>query len=179
MSLQLVQSEPDLGDELLDFIRDIDRLETPHAVLDALHDITWRHCKLKMMGALRFPKRAGDIESLVQGETVFLHDSMPRGFWEEWLELSHRQPGLGYLLAQQSLAPFTMTDLQRMVEPLAAEQWSFDLAHKYGILDGLTCPVGGRWLVAYWSKKVLADDFTPELRAMLYTGASFAAPASQ
>ena len=40
--------------------------------------------------------------------------------------------------------------------------------------DCLTCPVGGRWIVVYWSAQVLSR-LTPEQRALLFLGASFAA----
>jgi LuxR family quorum sensing-dependent transcriptional regulator len=41
--------------------------------------------------------------------------------------------------------------------------------------DGLTCLVGGRWVVAYWSPRVLSSVLSQQDRAMLFMGASFAA----
>jgi DNA-binding CsgD family transcriptional regulator len=40
--------------------------------------------------------------------------------------------------------------------------------------DRFACPVGGRWLVVYWSPKVLSHALT-KMRALLFMGASFAA----
>jgi DNA-binding NarL/FixJ family response regulator len=41
--------------------------------------------------------------------------------------------------------------------------------------DGLTCPVGRRWLIVYWSPKVLSDVLTQPMRIILFAVASFAA----
>jgi DNA-binding CsgD family transcriptional regulator len=40
--------------------------------------------------------------------------------------------------------------------------------------DGLTCPVGARWVVVYWSRKALSDTLSPQLRALLFMAANFA-----
>ena len=58
---------------------------------------------------------------------------------------------------------------------MGIERWSIELALKYGMRDGFTCPVGGRWAIAYWSRDVLSKRLTPELRAILFLGASLAA----
>ncbi len=107
-----------------------------------------------------------------EGKTVFLHKSAPAGWWEEHLELNRAHPGYGILFAQMSLAPFTMSELMRMIEPLAVDCWPFELALKYGIRDRLNCPVGGRWIVSYWSRNVLS--LSEEARAILFMGATFA-----
>ena len=36
-----------------------------------------------------------------------------------------------------------------MVQPIGVDLWSNDLALKHGMRDGLTCPVGGRWAIAF------------------------------
>jgi DNA-binding CsgD family transcriptional regulator len=41
--------------------------------------------------------------------------------------------------------------------------------------DGLTCPVGGRWLVAFWSRNELSTIMTQPLRIMISAAASVAA----
>ena len=55
---------------------------------------------------------------------------------------------------------------------MGTDRWAVELALK-GQRDRLVCPVGGRWVVVYWSKNVL--HLTPEERALLFMGASFAA----
>ena len=37
------------------------------------------------------------------------------------------------------------------------------------------CPVGGRWVVAFWSPRVLGHNFTQQARSLLYMAASAAA----
>jgi LuxR family quorum sensing-dependent transcriptional regulator len=41
--------------------------------------------------------------------------------------------------------------------------------------DGLTCPVGGRWVVTFWSRKELSNVVTQPLRIVIYAATSFAA----
>ena len=41
--------------------------------------------------------------------------------------------------------------------------------------DGLTCPVGGRWVVAFWSRRVLSNILTHPCRIMILAAANFAA----
>jgi LuxR family quorum sensing-dependent transcriptional regulator len=62
-----------------------------------------------------------------------------------------------------------------MVEPIGIDQWTHELALKYGMRDGLTCPIGGRWVVAFWSPKVLCNILTQPMRIMIFAAASFAA----
>ncbi len=76
---------------------------------------------------------------------------------------------LGYL----ALGPYTMSEAMQKLELLGGDRWPVELAHKYGQRDRLLCPVGGRWVVVYWSKKVLC--LRPEERALLFMAASFAA----
>ena len=109
------------------------------------------------------------------GKTVFLHKSAPKGWWEEWRELSQRHPGPGIMLAKVSMAPFTQSELMQKLEPLGIDRWSIELALKYGIRDGLTCPVGGRWVVTYWSRHVLSKSLSDDARVLLFMGATFAA----
>jgi DNA-binding NarL/FixJ family response regulator len=37
------------------------------------------------------------------------------------------------------------------------------------------CPVGGRWLIAFWSSKKLSHTLTPTVRVMVFSAASLAA----
>ena len=83
-------------------------------------------------------------------------------------------PGPGEMLARLALAPYTMSETMQKLEPLGIDRWPFELALKYGIRDHLSCPVGGRWLVVYWSRCILSR-LTQEQRALLFLGANFAA----
>ncbi len=175
MSLPLVQDVAKLGTRMLQFTSSVDELETPDAVLDKLHRVTFEACQLNVLGAALFPLNWGDWSSIEKGKTVFLHKSVPEGWWEEHLELSRIHPGPGFMFAQLSIAPFTMSELMRMIEPLAIDRWPFDLALKYGMRDRFNCPVGGRWVVTYWSRSVLSQRLTEEARAILFMGGAFAA----
>ena len=164
-----------LGLELLRYAVDVERLDTADAVLDHLHAITWRYCRLSVLGAGLFPLKWGDLSGVERGKTVFLHKSAPKGWWEEHLELRRENLDPGTMMARLSLAPFTWTESRRVLEPLGVDRWPYELALKYGMRDGLMCPVGGRWVVAYWSRIVLSKTLTPQVRVMLFMGASFAA----
>ena len=144
-------------------------------MLDGLHKATSHACGLSVLGALLFPVRWGDWDSIEVGKTLFLHKSLPKGWADEHIELSRQLPAPGFMIAQLALAPFTMSETMQMVEPLGVDRWSFELAHKYGMRDRLTCPVGRRWVVVYWSRKVLSNQLSPQLRALLFMAANFAA----
>jgi DNA-binding CsgD family transcriptional regulator len=63
----------------------------------------------------------------------------------------------------------------KMLEPIGIDRWPYELALKYCIRDALTCCVGQRWLVAYWSRQVLSNVLTQPLRIILIAAAGFAA----
>ena len=78
-------------------------------------------------------------------------------------------------LARSSLASFTWTETKRMLEPIGIDRWADELALKYGMRDSFNCPVGGRWLIAFWSKRDLSNVLTPASRIWLQAASSFAA----
>ena len=41
--------------------------------------------------------------------------------------------------------------------------------------DGLTCPVAGRWVVIFWSRRELSNILTQQTRIVIFAAASFAA----
>jgi LuxR family quorum sensing-dependent transcriptional regulator len=162
-----------LGRQLLAFTTALHEMDAPDAVLNGLHAVTASCCEVNVLAAVMFPLRCGD--RIEKGRNVFLHRSVPVPWWEEYRELSRKYPGTSITVAQAALAPFTVSELMRSLEPVGIERWSVDLAIKYGMRDGLTCPVGGRWAIAYWSRQVLTDALSAEVRALLFMGASFAA----
>ncbi|HWE16101.1 MAG TPA: LuxR C-terminal-related transcriptional regulator [Hyphomicrobiaceae bacterium] len=164
-----------LGAELLSYAVDAETFDTPDAVLDHLHEITWRYCRLSVLGAGLFPLKWGDLRGVEKGRTVFLHKSVPKGWWEDYLELRRKNLDVGTMMARLTLAPYTWTESRRMLEPLGIDRWPYELALKYGMRDGLMCPVGGRWVVGYWSRSVLSKTLAPQVRVMLFMGANFAA----
>lgn len=164
-----------LRSDLLAYISGLDDIQSTAAVLDALHEITWALVRIGVVGAAMFPMRRGNGVVLERGRTVFLHPSVPSGWWDEYAALSEVNPAPGLMLAQSALAPFTMSETLKMFEPLGVDRWPYELALKFGMRDGLSCPVGGRWVIAYWSPKVLSGVLTQEDRALLFMAASFVA----
>ena len=168
-------SDAELASELLQFTTSLDQLDTPQDVLDGLHKITNQLCQLSVLGALLFPVRWNDWSVIQKGKTVFLHKSLPEAWWDEYVEMSQKDPAPGAMMARLALAPFTMTETMRMLEPVGLDRWPQELALKYGMRDSLSCPVGGRWVVVYWSKNVLCERLTQKNRALLFMGATFVA----
>ncbi len=170
-----VGPELQLASDLLNYCDTVDQLRSAEEVLDRLHRVVRRPCGVGVLGAALFPLRWGDWPRMQRGKTVFLHHSVPKGWWEEYSELNRKYPEPGFLLAQYSIAPFTVSEFMRMVDPVGLDRWSQELSLKYGMRDFLACPIGGRWVVAYWSRSVLTEALSRKDRAMLYTGAAIAA----
>ena len=59
--------------------------------------------------------------------------------------------------------------------PIGIDRWPYELSLKYGMRDALTCSVGRRWLVSYWSRQPLGNILTQPGRILLFAAASFAA----
>jgi DNA-binding CsgD family transcriptional regulator len=161
-----------LATDVLNFTDVVDSLETPVAVLDALDGLAWDSCNAHVLGAALLPLNFGTTDSLVVGKTVFLHRSVPQGWWEERMELGARSPAPGDIAARLALAPFTFCEMMKSLEPIGVDRWAVELNMKYGIRDTFACPIGGRWIFAYWSPKPM--QLRPDQRALLYLGAAFA-----
>jgi LuxR family quorum sensing-dependent transcriptional regulator len=165
----------DLQTQLIDYAHRVEELPFPEDVLDAMHAITTRHLALSLMGAARFPLKSGDWASLQLGKSVFLHKSVPEGWWEQYHALAQGRFRPMLFLAASSIATHTWTEARRMFQPIGIDNWTYDLALKHGMRDGLTCPVGGRWVVAFWSRKELSSIVTRPMRIMICAAASSAA----
>jgi LuxR family quorum sensing-dependent transcriptional regulator len=152
----------------------LEELNTPAAVLDHLHKTLFQELQLSVLAAARFPLKWGDWKTVEKGKSVFIHRSAPRGWWDEYAVMARRDPDPGLIMARMSLAPFTWTESRQMLEPLGVDRWSNELALKHGMRDGFTCPVGSRWVVAFWSRRVLTGVLTEQMRAMIFMAASFA-----
>ena len=165
----------DLQARLIDYACRVGELRSPDAVLDELNAITTHSLPLSVLGATRFPLKSGDWESIQIGKSVFLHKDVPEGFWEEYTALVRGKFRPMYFLATTSMASHTWTEVRQMFEPIGVDRLKYELELKYGMRDGLCCPVGGRWAVVFWSHKELSRIVTQPLRVMIFTAASFAA----
>jgi LuxR family quorum sensing-dependent transcriptional regulator len=167
--------EQTMRGNLVEYAARVEQYSTPSSVLDALDQAIIEDTTLMVMAAKRFAinPRLGDAVRL--GENVFLHKSVPEGWWDEYQVLSQKAYAPVLQMARHCLAPFTWSECLRMFEPVGIDRWAYELGLKYGIRDGLTCPVGARWVVAYWSRKALSNTLSPQLRALLFMAANFAA----
>ena len=167
---------PDVQGELLEFSRTVSAWQTPSEVLDALHHVTG--CTSPHLGFWERPdflsSRAIGARS-ASANPSFCIRIFPTagGTSNAALAPTHFTPNL--FLARSSLASFTWTETKRMLEPVGMDRWADELGLKYGMRDGFTCPVGGRWLVAFWSKRDLSNVLTPASRIWLQAASSFAA----
>ena len=160
---------------LVDFAAQAEGYKTPAAVLDALDEAISEDVSLMVLAAKRFGVNATDRSGLRIGENVFIHKSVPQGWWDAYFELSKKAYAPMLMMARHCMAPFTWSECLRMLEPIGIDRWGHELGLKYGMRDGLTCPVGGRWVVCYWSRRVLSNILSPQLRALLFMAANFAA----
>jgi LuxR family quorum sensing-dependent transcriptional regulator len=171
-----VRASEVLHSGMVDFSAHVGRYNTPLDVLDALDDAVAKESALRVLGARRYGVGIPQRETLRVGENVFLHKSVPDGWWDEYYALSQRASSPVITIARHCLAPVTWTECLRIFEPIGIDRWAYELGLKYGMRDGLTCPVGGaRWVLIYWSRKVLTDRLSPQLRALLFMAANFAA----
>lgn len=163
-----------LAKSLIDYAVNVHELDTPASILTHLHTVI-SHRGLNVLGAGRLPLRLGDWSAVERGKSIFLHRSVPDGWWDEYSMLSRQGFDAGLMMARVSLAPYTWTESSRQLEPLGVDRWPYELALKHGMRDGFTCPVGTRWVVAFWSRTVLSDSFDEQARALVYLASSFAA----
>ena len=157
--------EQDVQTKLLAYCDEVEQLFSLDDLLNRLHDIISEKSCLYVHGASRFAVKVGDWRNIELGRTTFIHRDVPRGWIDEWDAFVASGHPLMLMTARICLAPFTWTELTRMLDPIGVEQWPFELALKHGMRDGYVCPVGGRWMVGFWSRKVLPSGFSGKRRA--------------
>jgi DNA-binding CsgD family transcriptional regulator len=157
------------------FTAHVSRAKTAVAILDALDEFAARLLPANALGVGRMPQRTADWRSIELGKDVFLHRSVPVEWWNEYAANAAQGYDPGIMMAKTSLLAYTWTETMQFLEPIGIDRWPYDLALKYGIRDALTCCVGQRWLVAYWSRHVLSNVLTHPLRMLLIAAAGFAA----
>jgi DNA-binding CsgD family transcriptional regulator len=160
---------------IIDYSMEVESLATPQEVLNRLHDIVSDKNQIRVQGANRFPTKVGDWRRIELGKNAFIHQSVPQGWTDEWTAFVKSGHCLGLMTARMCLAPFSWKEMTRKLDPVGIDRWPLDLAHKHGMRDGYLCPVGGRWVVGFWSPRVLDDSFTQQARGLLYMAASAAA----
>ena len=159
---------------IIDYTVDVESLRTPDEVLNRLDEITSEKNRIRVHGANRFSLKVGDGRRIELGKNTFVHRDVPRGWLEEWIALVESGRAIGLMTARNCLAPFTWTELSRLLDPIGIDRQPLELAHKHGMRDGYLCPVGGRWVMGYWSPAVLGNCFTQQARGLLQMAASAA-----
>jgi len=157
------------------FTAHVSQAKKADAILDALDEFASRLIPINVLGVGRMPQRTSDWRSIELGKDVFLHRSAPVDWWNEYAVKATQGYDPGIMMAKTSLVAYTWTETMQTLEPIGIDRWPYDLALKYGIRDALTCCVGQRWLVAYWSREVLCNMLTHPLRMLLIAAAGFAA----
>jgi DNA-binding CsgD family transcriptional regulator len=163
-----------LPTHLADLASHVDELRTPREVLEQLHNISTACLPLSVLGAARIPLTSPDW-AIRLGTSAFLHKQVPKGWWVEFESLARAKPCPVLALAKRSIGPRTWGEAKQLCDPIGTDRWANDLALKYGMRDGLICPVGGRWVVIFWSRKDLSKTLTHSFRHMLFAAASIAA----
>jgi LuxR family quorum sensing-dependent transcriptional regulator len=161
--------------KLIDYSMEVAHLGSPDEVLNRLHEIVSEKTRLRMHGASRFSVKFGDWRRIELGKNVFFHKDVPHGWVAEWTALVAGGHPLALMTARRYLAPFTWKELSAMLDPVGADRWPFELALKHGMRDGYLCPVGGRWVVGFWSPRALENGFTQQARGLLNMAAAAAA----
>lgn len=166
---------PDLVGQVFSFAGKMSEYGAAEDVLTGLGAAIAGKTPLKVLGAARFPVHSRDWLTAKLGDTVFLSQDSPGGWWPEYMSLARTYLDQDLMMARTSLAPFTWTESRKMLEPIGVDRWPYDLALKYGMRDGFTCPVGRRWILAFWSPKSLAKHCDWESRSIIFLAANFAA----
>ena len=166
---------PGLGEAILDFAVAVEGMSTPSEIIEALDTITYEHCRIHVLGAALLPPRWGDWRTDDYGRTVYLSKSAPKGWWDEYMELRRKDYDPHVAMAHLGFAPYTWSEVLRMLDPIGVDRWPNELALRYGMRDGLTCPIGGKWVVVYWSPKDLSGSLSEQTRALLAMAASLVA----
>ena len=117
--LKLIANTPqtgfaDLQGRLIAYASRVEQLPSPDRVLDELHLIT-RSVSLSVLGAARFPAKVADWDSIQIGKSAFLHEDVPKGWWEEYHTRAQGKFRPALFLASSSIAAFTWTEVLRML----------------------------------------------------------------
>jgi len=175
LPFQALRTSPPPTPLLNKYAEHVIRAKRPDEILDGLDNFASKLLPVNALGVGRMPQRTTDWRSIQLGRDVFLHSSTPVEWWNEYAAKAAHGYDPGIMMAKSSLVAYTWTETMQMLEPIGFDRWPYELARKYGIRDALTCCVGQRWLVAYWSRQVLSNVMTHPLRMLLIAAAGFAA----
>jgi DNA-binding CsgD family transcriptional regulator len=131
---------------------------------------------LMPLGAWLFGPDPSITSHYVVGRNTFIHDSIPADYVKEWrAKAAQYGPSVLARMAFQNRGLFTFTECMRASKVAAGDRWIFRLLAKYGVRDGVYCPVGvdplgrhgsGLWVIAFWSPDVVT--LNKESRRLIY-----------
>ena len=81
-----------LAADILKYSDDALKFQTAEQTLDALDEIVREHCHMRVLGAVLMPVVYGDTEGIELGKTAFLHRSVPKGWWDEYMSSLSQSP---------------------------------------------------------------------------------------
>jgi LuxR family quorum sensing-dependent transcriptional regulator len=87
---------------------------------------------MSVLGAAHIPLKLSDWRSIRLGEEVFLHSSVPEGWWDEYSAMAATQYNPALMIARSCLMAFTWTESMHMLDPIGIDRWPYELALKYG-----------------------------------------------
>jgi LuxR family quorum sensing-dependent transcriptional regulator len=109
--------------KLIDYSLEVESLKTPEEVLNRLDDITSEKNPIRVQGgATRSSIKLGDWRRIELGKNAFVHRDVPRGWLEAWIPLVESGRSLGLMAARNCLAPFTWTELMRLLDPIGIDR---------------------------------------------------------
>ena len=104
-----------LAADILNYTDQVPDFHTSEHILDALDIIASEHCKLHVLGAALMPvefKRGSDGYEL--SKTVFLHRSVPKGWWGDYLRMTNLSPAPSMIMARLAIGPYTLSEVLQL-----------------------------------------------------------------
>jgi DNA-binding CsgD family transcriptional regulator len=156
------------------FIDEIERLNHVIDVLNALDQHIARPQRAHVYAAWRSTINDRD-SSYVLGRNVFVHASVPKGFYQEFVQAyAHHghTPMARYARLTPSPALLTWREHHQRSRLTGEGLWFHELTERYGMIDGLYCS-HWQWTIGFWTPTVFKP--TDDDRKILDIAAYFAA----
>jgi hypothetical protein len=116
-SSESLRIEHIMRSNLIEFTAQVGQHNSPTSVLDALDIAIAEDISLMVLGAKRFAVNLSDRNELKVGESVFIHRSVPEGWWDAYFDLSKKAYAPILMMARHCLAPFTWSECLRCSSP--------------------------------------------------------------
>jgi DNA-binding CsgD family transcriptional regulator len=126
--------------------------KSPEDLIEEIDRLAYKHFQINVMAWVRIPFRWFDFSEYT-GQYVSFHASVPLDWIEEWRIMIKTQPDIDLLYGFTTPFAYTNADIRRDAHLTGTDEFTLILQQRYGIWDTLICPISGRFLFAYWSKK--------------------------